>query len=154
MSRSVESDVRKTLLAMTVLAVLLAACADPAEEAAADPTSEAWLLQAGTLDGADITIVDGYPITLVFDQPEGTAGGKSACNQWFGGYTLSGNELTFSDLGGTLMACVDEGVMDSETAFLSALGLVEIFTVEGNELNLTGEGVDLLFVVDESPASS
>ena len=98
--------------------------------------------------------MDGYPITLVFDQPEGTAGGKSACNQWFGGYTLSGNELTFSDLGGTLMACVDEGVMNSETAFLSALGLVEIFTVEGNELNLTGEGVDLLFVVDESPASS
>lgn len=145
---------RKTLLAVTVLAVLLAACADPGEEAAADPTTEPWILQAGTLDGADVPIVEGYPITLIFDQPEGQAGGKSACNQWFGPYTLSGNELTFGEVAGTLMACTDEGVMESESSFLAALELVEIFTLEGNELNLTGEGVDLLFVVDESAATS
>ena len=145
---------RKKLLAVTVLAVLLAACADPGEEAATDPTTESWVLQAGTLDGADIPIIEGFPITLIFDQPEGQAGGKSACNQWFAGYTLSGNELTFSDIGQTMMACVDEGVMESEMAFTTALELVEIFTIEGNELNLAGEGVDLLFVVDESAATS
>jgi heat shock protein HslJ len=145
---------RKTLLATAVIAVLLSACADPGEEGAAEPTSEPWILQAGTLDGADIPIIDGYPITLIFDEPEGTAGGKSACNQWFGGYTLSGNELTFTDIGQTMMACVDEGVMESEEAFVAALGLVEIFTMEGNELNLTGEGVDLLFVVDESATTT
>jgi heat shock protein HslJ len=145
---------RKTLLALAVISVLLAACADPSEEGAADPTTESWVLQAGTLDGADIPIVDGFPITLIFDQPEGMAGGKAACNQWFGAYTLSGNELTFADMGQTMMACTDEGVMDSETAFLTAMGLVEIYTIEGNELNLTGEGVDLLFVVDESAATS
>jgi putative lipoprotein len=144
---------RKTLLAATVLAVLLAACADPGEEGASDPTTESWVLQAGTLDGADIPIVEGFPITLVFDQPEGMAGGKSACNQWFGSYTLSGNELTFTDIAGTLMACTDEGVMDSETAFLTAMEFVEIYTLEGNELNLTGEAVDLLFVIDESAAT-
>lgn len=145
---------RKKLLAVTVLAVLLAACADPGEEAATDPTTESWVLQAGTLDGADIPIIEGFPITLIFDQPEGQAGGKSACNQWFAGYRLSGNELTFSDIGQTMMACVDEGVMESEMAFTTALELVEIFTIEGNELNLAGEGVDLLFVVDESAATS
>jgi heat shock protein HslJ len=145
---------RKTLLAVAVLCVVLSACADPGEEGSADPTSESWVLQAGTLDGAEIQIVDGYPITLIFDQPEGMAGGKSACNQWFGGYTLSGNELTFSDIGGTLMACTDEGVMESETAFLTAMDLVEIYTIQGNELNLTGEGVDLVFVVDESATTA
>jgi heat shock protein HslJ len=145
---------RKTLLAALVLAVLLAACADPGEEAAADPTTDSWILEAGTLDGADIPIVEGFPITLIFDQPEGQAGGKSACNQWFSSYTLSGNELTFGEMGQTMMACVDEGVMESEDAFTTAMGLVEIFTLEGNELNLSGEGVDLLFVVDESAATS
>jgi len=135
-------------------ATALAACADPGEEGASDPTTNAWVLEAGTLDGADIPVVEGYPITLVFDEPEGMAGGMSACNQWFGGYTLSGNELAFTDIGGTLMACTDEGVMDSETAFLDAMGLVELFTVDGNELNLTGVDVDLLFVVDESAAQS
>jgi heat shock protein HslJ len=145
---------RKTLLAALILAVPLAACAEPGEEAAADPTTESWVLEAGTLDGADIPIVEGFPITLIFDEPEGTAGGKSACNQWFGSYTLSGNELTFGDIGQTMMACVDEGVMESEDAFTTALGLVEIFTLEGNELNLSGEGVDLLFVVDETAATT
>jgi putative lipoprotein len=145
---------RRTLLAATTLALLLAACADPGEEGASDPTVESWMLEAGTLDGADIPIVEGFPITLIFDEPAGTAGGKAACNQWFGGYALSGNELTFSDMGQTMMACVEEGVMDSESDFLSAMALVEIFTIEGNELNLSGEGVDLLFVVDDSAAAS
>jgi heat shock protein HslJ len=145
---------RKTLLAAVIPAVLFAACADPGGEAAADPINESWILQAGTLDGADVPIVEGYPITMIFDEPEGMAGGKSACNQWFAGYTLSGNELTFTEMGQTMMACVDEGVMDSETAFVSALERVEIFTLEGNELNLTGEAVDLLFVIDESAAGS
>jgi heat shock protein HslJ len=144
----------RRLLTVTVLALLIAACADPGEQAAADPTTKAWTLQAGTLDGVDIPIIEGFPITLIFDQPEGTAGGKAACNQWFAGYTLSGNELTFTDIGQTMMACVDEGVMDSETAFLDALALVEIFTMEGDQLNLAGEGVDLLFVVDQSATGS
>ena len=145
---------RRAFALVAILAIALTACADPGEAGASDPTTNAWALEAGTLDGADIPIVDGYPITLIFDQPEGTAGGKSACNQWFGGYTLSGNELTFTDVGGTLMACIDEGVMDSETAFLDAMGLVEIFTMEGDQLNLTGEAVDLLFVVDESATTT
>ena len=145
---------KRAIVLAAVLASVLAACADPGEEGSSDPTTNAWVLEAGTLDGADIPIVEGYPITLIFDEPEGTAGGKSACNQWFGGYTLSGNELTFSDIGGTLMACTDEGVMESETAFLEAMGLVELFTMEADELNLTGLDVDLLFVVDESAAQS
>jgi heat shock protein HslJ len=145
---------KRAIVLAAVLASVLAACADPGEEGSSDPTANAWVLEAGTLDGADIPIVEGYPITLIFDEPEGTAGGKSACNQWFGGYTLSGNELTFSDIGGTLMACTDEGVMESETAFLEAMGLVELFTMEADELNLTGLDVDLLFVVDESAAQS
>ena len=52
------------------------------------------------------------------------------------------------------MACVDEGVMESEGAFLDAMSQVELFTMEGDELNLTGEAVDLLFVVDETATTT
>jgi len=145
---------RRALVLAIALTTVLAACADPGEEGASDPTTDSWVLEAGTLDGADISIVEEFPITLIFDEPEGTAGGTSACNQWFGSYTLSGNELTFTDIGQTMMACVDEGVMDSETAFLEAMGLVELFTVEDGQLNLSGVDVDLLFVVDEAAAQS
>jgi heat shock protein HslJ len=145
---------KRSIALVAMLAFVLTACADPGEEGSSDPTANAWVLEAGTLDGSDIPIVEGFPITLIFDEPEGTAGGKSACNQWFGGYTLSGNELTFTDVGGTMMACVDEGVMESEAAFLDAMGQVELFTLEGGELNLTGEAVDLLFVVDETATTT
>ena len=145
---------RRALVLAIALTTVLAACADPGEEGASDPTTDSWVLEAGTLDGADISIVEEFPITLIFDEPEKTAGGTSACNQWFGSYTLSGNELTFTDIGQTMMACVDEGVMDSETAFLEAMGLVELFTVEDGQLNLSGVDVDLLFVVDEAAAQS
>ena len=145
---------RRTLAFLAILATVLAACADPGEEGASDPTTESWVLEAGTLTGADIPIVDGHPITLTFDEPEGMAGGTSACNQYFGAYTLSGNELTFGDMGQTMMACMPEEVMESETAYLEALALVELFTIEDGQLNLTGVDVDLLFVVDESAAQS
>jgi len=145
---------RRALVLAIALTTVLAACADPGEEGASDPTTESWVLEAGTLNGADIPIVDGHPITLIFDEPEGMAGGTSACNQYFGGYTLSGNELTFEDMGQTMMACMPEDVMESETAYLEALALVELFTIEDGQLNLTGVDVDLLFVVDESATQS
>jgi heat shock protein HslJ len=144
---------KKALALVAVLGVALTACADPSEEGAPDPTANSWVLQAGTLNGADIPLVEGHPITLGFDVGEGTAHGTSACNQYFGAYTLSGNELTFDDMGSTMMACSPQEVMDSETAYLEAMSLVEIFTMEGNELNLSGEAVDLLFVIDESAQS-
>jgi heat shock protein HslJ len=145
---------RRAIALVVVIATVLAACADPGEEGVSDPTTNPWILEAGTLDGADIPIVEGFPITLIFDEPEGTAGGRSACNQWFGGYTLSASELTFTDIGQTMMACVDEGVMDSETAYLEALSLVELFTMDDGQLNLSGVDVDLLFIVDESAVQS
>jgi len=145
---------KRAIALVAVLATVLTACADPGEEGASDPTTESWVLEAGTLNGADLPVVADHPITLVFDTEAGTAGGTSACNQYFGSYTLSGNELTFGDMGQTMMACMPEEVMESETAYLEALALVELFTVEGNELNLSGVDVDLLFVIDESAAQS
>ncbi len=144
---------KRALALVAILALVLTACANPDEEGASDPTANSWVLQAGTLDGADIPLVADHPITLTFNVDEGTIGGTSACNQYFGAYELSGNTLTFDGLGSTMMACDPPEIMDSEAAYLDALMQVEIFTMEGDELNLSGEAVDLLFVVDESAQS-
>ena len=145
---------RRAAILAIVAVTALAACADPGEEGASDPTTNAWVLEAGTLDGADIPVVADRPITLVFDTETGSAGGTSACNQYFAAYTLSGSELTFDDVGSSMMACDPPEVMDAEAAYLEALSLVELFTIEDGQLNLSGEAVDLLFVVDESAAQS
>ena len=138
---------RKALLILAALSLTLVACAEPSEPAAIDPTDSAWLLESGTLDGTAIPVLATHPITLVFE--EDGAGGTSACNQYFGDYSISGGAISFDEMTQTEMACVPDEVMDSEARFLEALSMVEAFTVTGNSLTLSGDGVELVFAVDE-----
>jgi heat shock protein HslJ len=125
------------------------ACAEPSEPAASDPTGTTWVLESGTLEGADIPIVDDHPVTLTFD--ETGAGGTAACNTYFaGGWEMAPPEISFSDLGQTMMACEPEEVMDSETKYLQAMALVDGFTATNDTLTLTGDGVELVFAVDQN----
>jgi heat shock protein HslJ len=144
---------RRSFLLVAVLGLTLLACAEPSEPAASDPTGSAWVLESGTLDGAAIPIVDDHPITLTFDPDLEQAGGVSACNNYFGGYTISGGEISFSDPGQTMMACEPEEVMDSETKYLGALALVGGFTATDDTLTLSGDGVELVFGVDANASS-
>lgn len=142
---------RRTFLTLSVLALTLTACAEPSEQAATDPTEFAWVLESGTLNGEPVPMVDTHPITLAFEEDQG--GGTSACNQYFGDYTISGAELSFGDIGQTMMACTPDEVMDSESRYLEALGLVDTFSATADTLTLTGEGVELVFAVDDSAQS-
>ncbi|HLF61640.1 MAG TPA: META domain-containing protein [Acidimicrobiia bacterium] len=136
---------RKTLVLAAVLGLILAACAD-GDEASSDPTGTAWVLESGTLDGAAVPIVDGSPITLTFE--EDAIAGTAACNSYFGSYTISGSEISFSGIGSTMMACSPDEVMESESKYLQALALVDAFTATEDSLTLTGNGVELVFAVD------
>jgi len=138
---------RRTLLIAVALSLTLVACAEPSEPAAIDPTDSAWLLESGTLDGAAVPVLATHPITLVFE--EDGAGGTSACNQYFGNYSISGGAMSFDEMTQTEMACIPDEVMDSEAKFLEALSLVDAFTVTGDSLTLSGDGVELVFAVDE-----
>ena len=140
---------RKSLFLLSIVVVALVACGGTGGSSS-DPTANPWLLESGTLNSEAIPLVDGHPITLVFDADLSEAGGVSACNNYFGGYTLSGDELTFGDLGSTMMACSPEEVMDSETKYLAALDLVDTFSMSDDRLTLAGDGVDLVFVVDQA----
>jgi heat shock protein HslJ len=139
---------RKALLIAVALSLTLVACAEPSEPAAIDPTDSAWLLESGTLDGTAVPVLATHPITLVFE--EDGAGGTSACNQYFGNYSISGGSMSFDEITQTEMACVPDEVMDSEARFLEALSLVETFTVTGDSLTMSADGVELVFAVDEA----
>lgn len=54
-------------------------------------------------------------------EPGGQAGGNSGCNQFGGSYVRDGDDLTFSNMQATLMACVEPARMETERAFISAL---------------------------------
>ena len=83
------------------------------------------------------------PVTVVAQQPEphlilnaltGRANGSGGCNRMSGSYQLSGDRLTLGPMAGTMMACA-EG-METEKAFMAALGRVSGWRIAGQQLEL------------------
>lgn len=56
-----------------------------------------WTLRSGAGPEGEIALIDGWPITLIFD--EETLGGTAACNgcrSLAGSYIVAGNEIHFT----------------------------------------------------------
>jgi heat shock protein HslJ len=77
--------------------------------------------------------------------------GKGGCNNVSGGYTTSGNKITFTQAISTRMACPDADVMRREADFLKQLGGHTFsYTVTGATVNLYENGkLTLQFTMDE-----
>jgi heat shock protein HslJ len=133
---------RRWSLALGCVATLIAGCGAPVEQVD-DPTGIAWQLTEGVVDGHPIPVVDGYPVTLSLTN--GGAGGTAACNGYGGMYEIAGARIIFSELIWTEMACVAEGVMESEQTYLEGLLLVGTYSMTEDSLTLRGEQVQLDF---------
>lgn len=71
---------------------------------------------------------------LILDSETRRVSGSGGCNRLAGGYELNGDKLGLSKMAGTLMACA-EG-METEKAFLEALGRVSRWRMAGQQLEL------------------
>jgi heat shock protein HslJ len=75
--------------------------------------------------------------TMTFS-PDGKIGGNASCNRYFGNFTLTGEGLSFSEAGATMMAC-DGPLMQQESSFLAALETITGFGITStNQLTLLG----------------
>lgn len=138
------------LVALAALAVL-AGCAGPAgtdggaEPEGTDPTvlEGAWELVSGTGPDGEVEPVETHPVTL---EIEGDGWrGTAACNTYDAEVSLDDDRLHVDGLGATEMACEEDGVMESEAAFLAALREVESWSVPDGRLVLEGPGTELVF---------
>lgn len=66
----------------------------------------------------------------------GNMAGSAGCNSYSATYTQAGAKLTFGPALSTLMACAEAGVMEQESAYLTALAAVVSYRMEGNHLTL------------------
>lgn len=141
------STVRHLILTATMLfAVALAtACGDTAPATGEPPErlDGDWRLVEGHGPDGEIPIVEGHDITLSID--DGDWGGTAACNTYGATVEAASGSLRITELLQTEMACGEEGVMESEQAYLAALGRVSGFTVTEDELTLHGTDVGLSF---------
>lgn len=70
-------------------------------------------------------------ITLLMS--ESKVSGNSGCNNYMGSYVLNGNEISFSQMGSTMMFCGEE-IGEIEGVYLSNLQIVKTFTSDENNL--------------------
>jgi putative lipoprotein len=75
---------------------------------------------------------------LILNTGTHRAAGSGGCNQFGGGYELNGDRLKLDKLVSTMMACM-EG-METERAFMNALGQVNGWRLTGKQLELTDAG--------------
>jgi heat shock protein HslJ len=71
---------------------------------------------------------------LVLNSETHRVSGSGGCNRLMGSYQLAGDQLSFSQMVGTMMACAQG--MDTERAFLNALGQVKAWRISGSTLEL------------------
>ena len=124
------------LLFCVVILFVLSACI---ASLAGDPLKgTSWALVSF---GGTSPLPDTHP-TLAFE--DGQVKGNASCNSFGGEYKVKGDKMIFGDLYWTLMACMDNGVMDQEQAYMRMLtGEAEFELTEG-QLKLTNQQGEVL----------
>jgi heat shock protein HslJ len=132
---------KKLLLLVLPFALIAAACSSGDGDAL--PTDNAWQVTGivGS-DGTPAAPVDAAAPTLSLI--DGAVAGNASCNQYSGTYEIDGSSITFGPMISTQMFC--DGLMDQEIAYLAALGTVDTWSIDGDELQLkSGDTTVLTF---------
>ena len=115
--------IRRTMVALLIV-LLLSACGGNTS----DPLIGTWKLVSYG-DAANLT----HPVpevdTSISFNADGSVSGNVGCNSFGGEYKVSGNEIVFSEMFSTLMAC-EESLMNQESAVLTLFEGETIFTYE------------------------
>lgn len=125
---------KKYLLILFTIALALSACSAETAGASASLLGS-WKLTAYGLADATTPAVEDTEAGLNFNE-DGTVTGNSGCNGLGGTYTVEGDQVTFSEIISTLMAC-DDPRMAQEEAVHQVLTDTASFQIEGNTLTLT-----------------
>lgn len=118
---------------ITILAILLSACAgnSPASERHLDKTS--WVLTTYN----DSRPIEGTRPTIQFE--DGQVSGNAGCNHYGGSYQIEGDVISFDALFSTEMACMDpDGVMAQERTYLELLRSAQRFELVDGALTIFG----------------
>ena len=105
-----------------------------------------WQLLSYGTPGAETPVIEGSGVTLVF-QEDDVAGGSGGCNGYGSNYSVEGDLLSFSMVVSTLMACMEDGLMQQEQAYLQALEAATAYSLRDGQLIIAyGDAQELVFV--------
>ena len=125
---------KKLLLIVLAIGLAISACSSKNETSSSSLTGS-WKLTSYSHADVLTPAVAGTEAGLIF-KDDGTVTGNSGCNGLGGSYKLEGDQVTFSEVVSTLMAC-DEPRMAQEGAFHQVLTDTATFNIERNTLTIT-----------------
>ena len=125
---------KNLLLLVLVIGLAISACTTK-NETSSPSLIGSWKLTSYSHADVLTPAVSGTDAGLNFND-DGTLTGNSGCNGLGGNYKAEGDQVTFSDVVSTLMAC-DEARMAQEGAFHQVLTETATFNIEGNTLTIT-----------------
>jgi putative lipoprotein len=105
-----------------------------------------WNFKGATVGGS-MPVVPNVQITLKFNN-DGTLSGFGGCNNYNGGYKLTGNTtefgktITIGPLATTAMYCADTA--DLESKYLASLQETKTYSITNNKMLLRGAGLNQL----------
>jgi len=104
-----------------------------------------WVLESYSTGGDAVSsVIAGTTVTAAFDD-DGNVTGSAGCNHYGGRYSLDGANLSISSLYSTKMHCNHpEGIMEQENRYLSLLGSVAGYRIDGDRLDLLDEAGETL----------
>lgn len=114
---------------------------EPSEtpEAGGDLVGTAWTLQSFEEAGSEALALEGFTITLEF-QDGAQVSGSGGCNMYSAGYQAQDGSLSFGPVTSTRRACTDEGATQQEQRFFQALEAAESFELSGDSLVIRYNG--------------
>lgn len=139
---------KKYLPILFLLSLAISACSAPATREPGDSLIGSWMLTSYGLISAPLPSVAGVEAGLTFNA-DGTLSGNSGCNGYSGSYTVEGNQITFSPIVSTRMAC-DKSIMEQEAVIHQVLTGTASFQIEGTQLTLTNTDRMLVFTTTTS----
>jgi heat shock protein HslJ len=110
-----------------------------------------WLLTSQVVDGVMTPLPEGVDVSL--DMQDGSAGGTGGCNNYFAAYEIDGFDVSFSEIGSTLMACPSPAG-DVENAYFTNLGMVASYQSGGIQMALKDADDEFLLEFDLAPPPS
>lgn len=148
-------------IAALALTASLGASVMAAQEAEPEPEDQlvgvysiegiTWLLRSQAIDGELVPVPDQVTVSLLME--DGRAVGTGGCNSYFTSYELDGFDVTFGEIGSTLMACLP-AVMDLEQAYFANLGQVASYQSGGIQMAFLDADANFILEFDAAPAAS
>ena len=109
-------------------------------------TDTSWSLVSYGSASDPTPTVPNHETTLTFGADRQVSG-NLGCNSFGGSYELKGDQITFGPIMSTLMACLDNGIMEQESAAFNVLRETVTASLEGSTLTLTGPDGSVLILV-------